>query len=158
MRFSAMRIQSFIRRRKERYLYNSAARIQRFYRSRKNEWLQTFLLLVNASQKLVAKVYRGYKSRKELPLSVLRELRRGNQPVSQLIFASTASGSVVAPATPSTRRVPHFLLSESGRVAISAPRPCLRPKLGHDPRAIHSTVSREHHLTQTTRDHELKGA
>ena len=75
MRFSAMRIQSFIRRRKERYLYNSAARIQRFYRSRKNEWLQTFLLLVNASQKLVAKVYRGYKSRKELPLSVLRMLK-----------------------------------------------------------------------------------
>ena len=75
MRFSAMRIQSFVRRRKQRYLYNSAARIQRFYRSRKNEWLQTFLLLVNASQKLVAKVYRGYKSRKELPLSVLRMLK-----------------------------------------------------------------------------------
>ena len=75
MRFSAMRIQSFIRRRKARYVYNSAARIQRFYRSRKNEWLQTFLLLVNASQKLVAKVYRGYKSRKELPLSVLRMLK-----------------------------------------------------------------------------------
>ncbi|CAH0380096.1 unnamed protein product [Pelagomonas calceolata] len=75
MRFSAMRIQSYVRRRKARYLYNSAARIQRFYRSRKNEWLQTFLLLVNASQKLVAKVYRGYKSRKELPLSVLRMLK-----------------------------------------------------------------------------------
>ena len=87
MRFSAMRIQSFIRRRKARYVYNSAARIQRFYRSRKNEWLQTFLLLVNASQKLVAKVYRGYKSRKELPLSVLRELLCGE------LFASRDLGT-----------------------------------------------------------------
>ena len=117
MRFSAMRIQSYVRRRKERYLYNSAARIQRFYRSRKNEWLQTFLLLVNASQKLVAKVYRGYKSRKELPLSVLRELRCGNQPVSQLIFASTASGSVVEAPRHLHEDVPRFSPSESSRVS-----------------------------------------
>ena len=41
-------------------------------------------------------------------------------------------------------------------LAISAPRPSERPKLGHDPREIHSTVSREQHLTQTTRDPELK--
>ena len=81
----------------------------------------------------------------------------GNQPVSQLI-ASTASESVVEPSTPSTRRVPHFSLSESGRVAISAPRPCFRPKLGHDVPLIHSTEWSEQHLTQTTRDHELKGA
>ena len=38
---------------------------------------------------------------------------RGNQPVSQVIFASTASESVVEPSTPSTRRVPRFSLSES---------------------------------------------
>ena len=44
------------------------------------------------------------------------------------------------------------------RLAISAPRPCFRPKLGHDVPLIHSTVSREQHLTQTTRDPELKGA
>ena len=100
MRFSAMRIQSFVRRSKERYLYNSAAQIQRFYRSRKNEWLQTFLLLVNASQKLVAKVYRGYKSRKQLPLSVLRELRCGNQPVSQ----DSRRGRLGAPPRPPRHR------------------------------------------------------
>ena len=35
------------------------------------------------------------------------------------------------------------------RLAISAPRPCFRPKLGHDLRGIHST---------DWRDPELKGA
>ena len=44
------------------------------------------------------------------------------------------------------------------RLAISAPRPCFRPKLGHDLREIHSTVSREQHLTPTARDPKLKGA
>ena len=42
--------------------------------------------------------------------------------VSQVVFASTASERVVEPSTPSTRRVPRFSPSESGRVAISAPR------------------------------------
>ena len=46
----------------------------------------------------------------------------GNQPVSQVIFASTASESVVEPSTPSTRRVPHFSPSESGRVSLSRRR------------------------------------
>ena len=46
----------------------------------------------------------------------------GNQPVSQLIFASTASESVVEPSTPSTRRVPRFSPSESGRVSRSRHR------------------------------------
>ena len=44
------------------------------------------------------------------------------------------------------------------RLAISAPRPCFRPKLGHDLREIHSTEWGEQNLSQTTRDHELKGA
>jgi hypothetical protein len=73
-------------------------------------------------------------------------------------FASTASKSVVEPSTPSTRRVPHFSPSESARLAISAPRPCFRPKLGHDVPLIHSTVSREQHRTPTARDPRLKGA
>jgi hypothetical protein len=47
--------------------------------------------------------------------------------VSQLIFASMASESVVEPSTPSTRRYPHFSPSESGRVATSAPRPWFGP-------------------------------
>jgi len=42
------------------------------------------------------------------------------------------------------------------RLAISAPRPWFRPKLGHGLRAIPATVSREQHLTQTPRDPELK--
>ena len=44
------------------------------------------------------------------------------------------------------------------RLAISAPRPSERPKLGHDVPLIQSTVSREQHFTPTARDHELKGA
>ena len=44
------------------------------------------------------------------------------------------------------------------RHAISAPRPCFRPKLGHNLPLIQSTVSREQHLSQTARHHELKGA
>ena len=44
------------------------------------------------------------------------------------------------------------------RLAISAPRPCFRPKLGHDPREIHATEWSEQNLSQTARDHELKGA
>ena len=46
--------------------------------------------------------------------------------------------------------------SESGCLAISAPRPSERPKLGHDLREIHSTDWSEPHLTQTSRDPELK--
>jgi len=42
------------------------------------------------------------------------------------------------------------------RLAISAPRSSERPKLGHDPPLIQSTVSREEHLTQTTTHLELK--
>ena len=41
-------------------------------------------------------------------------------------------------------------------LAISAPRPCFRPKLGHDIPLIHSTDWSEQHLTQTSRDPELK--
>ena len=44
------------------------------------------------------------------------------------------------------------------RLAISAPRPCFRPKLGHDVPLIQSTVSREQHLTPTARHPKLKGA
>ena len=44
----------------------------------------------------------------------------GNQPVSQLIFASTASE--IEPSTPSTRRVPRFLPRESGRISLSRHR------------------------------------
>ena len=44
------------------------------------------------------------------------------------------------------------------RHAISAPRPCFRPKLGHNLPLIQSTVSREQHISQTARHHELKGA
>ena len=36
-----------------------------------------------------------------------------------------------------------------------SPRPSERPKLGHDVPSIQSTVSREKHLPQTTRDPEL---
>ena len=42
------------------------------------------------------------------------------------------------------------------RLAISAPRSSERPKLGHDLRGIPSTDWSEPHLTQTTRDPELK--
>ena len=42
------------------------------------------------------------------------------------------------------------------RLAISAPRPSERPKLGHDPRETHATGQRQKHLTQTPRDPELK--
>ena len=42
------------------------------------------------------------------------------------------------------------------RLAISAQRPSERPKLGHDLRAIHATDWSEQHLTQTSRDPELK--
>ena len=59
--------------------------------------------------------------------------------------ASMASGGVVEPSTPSTRRYPRFSPSESGRVARSAPRPSERPKLGHDVPLMPSTVSREQH-------------
>ena len=38
-------------------------------------------------------------------------------PFNVVVFASTASESVVEPSTPSTRRVPHFSPSESGRVS-----------------------------------------
>ena len=54
--------------------------------------------------------------------------------------------------------------SESGypenysRLAISAPRPSERPKLGHDLREIQSTAWTEQHLTPTARDPRLKGA
>ena len=41
-------------------------------------------------------------------------------------------------------------------LAISAPRPSERPKLGHDLRGIPSTDWSEQHLTQTSRDPELK--
>jgi hypothetical protein len=41
-------------------------------------------------------------------------------------------------------------------INISAPRPCFQLKLGHDLREIHSTVSREQHLTPTARDPDLK--
>ncbi len=41
-------------------------------------------------------------------------------------------------------------------LAISAPRPCFRPKLGHDIPLIHSTDWSEQHLTQTSREPELK--
>ena len=75
IRWSSTRIQRYVRRRKQRILHHAASSIQRYYRSTKAQWLQTFLLLVNASQKLVAKVYRGFKSRKELPLSVLRMIK-----------------------------------------------------------------------------------
>ena len=44
----------------------------------------------------------------------------------------------------------------STRLAISAPRPSERPKLGHDLREIHSTDWSEPHLTPTARDPELK--
>ena len=44
------------------------------------------------------------------------------------------------------------------RHAISAPRPCFRPKLGHEVPLIHSTEWSEQHLTRTARDPELKGA
>ena len=36
--------------------------------------------------------------------------------------------------------------------------PCFQLKLGHDVPLIHSTEWSEQHLTQTTREHELKGA
>ena len=42
------------------------------------------------------------------------------------------------------------------RLAISAPRSSERPKLGHDLRAIPSTVSREQHLTHTATHLKLK--
>jgi hypothetical protein len=42
------------------------------------------------------------------------------------------------------------------RLAISAPRPWFRPKLGHDVPLIHSTDWSEQHLTQTPRGPELK--
>ena len=42
------------------------------------------------------------------------------------------------------------------RLAISAPRPSERPKLGHDHRKIHSTVSREQHLAPTATHLKLK--
>ena len=41
-------------------------------------------------------------------------------------------------------------------LAISAPRPWFRLKLGHDLREIHSTDWSEQHLAQTSRDPELK--
>ena len=41
-------------------------------------------------------------------------------------------------------------------LAISAPRPWFRLKLGHDLREIHSTDWSEQHLTQTARDPKLK--
>ena len=41
-------------------------------------------------------------------------------------------------------------------LAISAPRPWFRPKLGHDLREIPATVSREQHLPQTATHLELK--
>ena len=44
------------------------------------------------------------------------------------------------------------------RLAISAPRPCFRPKLGHDVPLIQSTELSEQHLTHTPRDPRLKGA
>ena len=40
----------------------------------------------------------------------------------------------------------------------SAPRPCFRLKLGHDVPLIHSNEWSEQNLSQTPRDHELKGA
>ena len=76
----------------------------------------------------------------QMSMSLL--IKRG--PASRdLGAASTASGGVVEPSTPSTRRYPRFSPSESGRVARSAPRPWFRPKLGHDVPLIQSTVSRE---------------
>ena len=64
-------------------------------------------------------------------LAAPRDDLRGDQPVSQLIFASTASERVVEPSTPSTRRVPRFSLSESGRVSLSRHRgPGFGPNLG----------------------------
>ena len=41
-------------------------------------------------------------------------------------------------------------------IAISAPRPSERPKLGHDLREIHSTESREQHLAPTATHLKLK--
>ena len=41
-------------------------------------------------------------------------------------------------------------------LAISAPRPSERPKLGHDLRAIPATVSREKHPTPTPTNPKLK--
>ena len=41
-------------------------------------------------------------------------------------------------------------------LAISAPRPSERPKLGHDRRGIHSSSESEQHVTQTSREPELK--
>ena len=55
---------------------------------------------------------------------------------------------------------PHgaHLCGNHSRLAISAPRPCFRLKLGHDIPLIQSTDWSERKLTQTMRDHELKGA
>ena len=47
-------------------------------------------------------------------------------------------------------------MNVSGRVAISAPRPSERIKLGHDAPLRQATDWGEPHLSQTTRDHELK--
>ena len=43
-------------------------------------------------------------------------------------------------------------------LAISAPRPSERPKLGHDVPLITSTEWTEQHLAPTARDPKLKGA
>ena len=54
------------------------------------------------------------------------------------------------------RRYPRFSPSEGGRVALSAPRPSERPKLGHDLPLLHSTEYRQKDLAPTARDLKLK--
>ena len=75
---------------------------------------------------------------KRVPAS--RDLGAASMASESVVVASTASGGVVEPSTPSTRRYPRFSPSESGRVARSAPRSSERPKLGHDIPLIRSTA------------------
>ena len=74
----------------------------------------------------------------------------GHQPVSQLVFASTASESVVAPSTPSMRRVPRFS-EESGSVSLSGTAALVSAQTRtRPPRGTRDRV-------QTPRDPKLKG-
>ena len=83
-RWSSIRIQRFLRKWFHGRVHRSAKRIQRFYRSTKAKWLQTFMTLVTTAQKLVAKVWRGYKSRQDLPLDLLRLSRQWEQELGSI--------------------------------------------------------------------------
>ena len=65
-----------------------------------------------------------------------------------------ASESVVEPSTPSTRRVPRFSPSESGRVAISAPR-LVSAQTQTRPPSVRATVLNRNTSSDAT--HQIEG-